>query len=54
MKKLLLLALLVVPFFAVQSQAPAPAGFEHWTSADLQTVNKTLAEKAAGEGNNAG
>jgi mannose-6-phosphate isomerase-like protein (cupin superfamily) len=44
---------LVVPIFAVQSQAPAPAGFEHWTPADLQTVNKTLAEKAAGDAHHA-
>jgi mannose-6-phosphate isomerase-like protein (cupin superfamily) len=29
------------------SQAPVPAGFEHWTAADLQTLNKTLATKAA-------
>ncbi|HXA00194.1 MAG TPA: cupin domain-containing protein [Candidatus Dormibacteraeota bacterium] len=47
MKKLLLLALVVIPFAAMNSQAPAPAGFEHWTTADLQTLNKTLAEKAA-------
>jgi mannose-6-phosphate isomerase-like protein (cupin superfamily) len=37
---------MVIPFLAVNSQAPAPAGFEHWTTADLQTVNKALAEKA--------
>lgn len=53
MKKLLLLSLLVIPFVAVNSQAPAPAGFEHWSAADLQTVNKTLAEKAAGDAHHA-
>jgi mannose-6-phosphate isomerase-like protein (cupin superfamily) len=47
MKKLWLLSLTLIPFLAVQSQAPVPAGVEHWTPADLQTVNKTLAEKAA-------
>lgn len=47
MKKLFSLSIWVIPFFAVNSQAPAPAGVEHWTPADLQTVNKTLAEKAA-------
>src|SRR5215475_1696085 len=47
MKKLLLLSLLVIPFLAVNSQAPAPAGFEHWSAADLLALNKTLAEKAA-------
>jgi mannose-6-phosphate isomerase-like protein (cupin superfamily) len=47
MKKLFLLSLWVIPFFVVNSQAPAPSGVEHWTPADLQTVNKTLAEKAA-------
>lgn len=53
MKKLWLLSLMVIPFLAVQSQAPAPAGFEHWTAADLQTVNKTLAEKAAADSHHA-
>jgi mannose-6-phosphate isomerase-like protein (cupin superfamily) len=47
MKKLFLLSLWVIPFFVVNSQTPAPSGVEHWTPADLQTVNKTLAEKAA-------
>jgi mannose-6-phosphate isomerase-like protein (cupin superfamily) len=47
MKKLWLLSLMVIPFLAVQSQAPAPAGLEHWTTADLQALNKTLAGKAA-------
>jgi len=41
MKKLLL-SLLVIPFLGAQSQAPVPAGFEHWTPADLQTLTKSL------------
>jgi mannose-6-phosphate isomerase-like protein (cupin superfamily) len=53
MKKLLLLALLVVPLVAVNSQAPAPSGFEHWTPADLQAASKTLAEKAASDAHHA-
>jgi len=53
MKNFLLLSLMVIPFLAVQSQAPVPAGFEHWTAADLQTVNKTLAEKAATDSHHA-
>src|SRR5215475_643588 len=47
MKKLWLASLLVIPFVAVGSQAPAPQGYEHWTAADLQTLNKSLAEKAS-------
>ena len=47
MKKIILLAVVAVPFLAVRSQAPAPAGFEHWTAADLRTLDKTLAAKSA-------
>jgi mannose-6-phosphate isomerase-like protein (cupin superfamily) len=47
MKKLVLLSLILIPFVAVNSQAPSPTGYEHWTAADLQTLNKSLAEKAA-------
>jgi mannose-6-phosphate isomerase-like protein (cupin superfamily) len=53
MKKLWWLSLLVVPFLTVQPQAPLPEGFEHWTAADLQIVNKTLAAKAAGDSHHA-
>jgi mannose-6-phosphate isomerase-like protein (cupin superfamily) len=49
MKGLFLLASVVVPLVAVNSQAPAPIGFEHWTPADLQAASKTLAEKAASD-----
>jgi mannose-6-phosphate isomerase-like protein (cupin superfamily) len=49
MKGLFWLALVVVPLLAVNSQAPAPIGFEHWTPADLQAASKTLAEKAASD-----
>ncbi len=48
-KKLFLLSLLVIPFFAVNSQAPAPAGFEHWSVADIQSLAKTLATNAAAD-----
>jgi len=53
MKKLWLVALLAIPFVAVESQAPAPEGFQHWTAADLQTLNKSLAEKAASDSHHA-
>ncbi len=53
MKKLWLLCLIGIPFLVAQSQAPLPAGFEHWTAADLQVVNKTLAAKAAGDSHRA-
>jgi mannose-6-phosphate isomerase-like protein (cupin superfamily) len=53
MKNFLLLSLMVILSLAGQSQAPVPAGFEHWTAADLQTVNKTLAEKAATDSHHA-
>jgi mannose-6-phosphate isomerase-like protein (cupin superfamily) len=49
MKRLFALALAVVPLLAVDSQAPAPIGFEHWTPADLQAASKMLAEKAASD-----
>jgi mannose-6-phosphate isomerase-like protein (cupin superfamily) len=49
MKRLFALALVVVPLLAVNSQAPAPIGFEHWTPADLQAASKMLAEKAASD-----
>ena len=47
MKKTILLTMVAIPFLAVQSQAPAPAGFEHWTAAGLLALDKTLAAKAA-------
>jgi mannose-6-phosphate isomerase-like protein (cupin superfamily) len=49
MKKLFLFSLLVMPFVAVNSQAPLQTGFEHWSVADLQALDKTLAEKAASD-----
>jgi mannose-6-phosphate isomerase-like protein (cupin superfamily) len=47
MKRLFLLTLLVIPFLAVNSQAPAPAGFQSWSSSDFQSLAKTLAANAA-------
>jgi mannose-6-phosphate isomerase-like protein (cupin superfamily) len=49
MKKLCLLSLMVIPFCGVQSQAPVPAGFEHWTPADLQALKTTLASSASAD-----
>jgi mannose-6-phosphate isomerase-like protein (cupin superfamily) len=53
MKKLWLLSLIGIPFLTMQSQAPLPTGFEHWTSADLQIVNKTITAKAAADAHHA-
>src|SRR5271155_3341465 len=49
MKKLCLLALLAIPVFAVRSEDPVPAGFEHWTPATLQTTAKALAAAASSD-----
>ena len=46
-KRLFLLSLLVIPFLAVNSQSPAPAGFQSWSSSDFQSLAKTLAASAA-------
>jgi mannose-6-phosphate isomerase-like protein (cupin superfamily) len=46
-KKLFLLSFLVMPFLAVNSQSPAPAGFQSWSSSDFQSLGKTLAVSAA-------
>lgn len=53
MKRVLLFSLVMIPFVAVESQAPAPAGFERWTAIDLQGLNKTLGEKAARDAHHA-
>jgi mannose-6-phosphate isomerase-like protein (cupin superfamily) len=49
MKKLSLIALIAVPFLAGRSDEPAPAGFEHWSSASFQQVARTLATEAASD-----
>src|SRR5882762_6452175 len=53
MKKLCMLSLIAMLSLAKQPQAPLPAGFEHWTAADLQIVNKSLAAKAADDSHHA-
>jgi mannose-6-phosphate isomerase-like protein (cupin superfamily) len=47
MKKLWLLPLVAIPFLAVRSQEPVPAGFEHWPTASVQTMAPALAADAA-------
>src|SRR5260370_9137429 len=53
MKKVWLLSFPAIPFLVAHSQGALHAGFEHWTAADLQVVNKTLAAKAAGDSHSA-
>jgi mannose-6-phosphate isomerase-like protein (cupin superfamily) len=53
MKKLWMLSLIAMLSLAAQSQTPLPAGFEHWTAADLQIVKKSLAAKAADDSHHA-
>lgn len=47
MKKLWLMPLIAIPFLAVRSQEPVPAGFEHWSTASVQTMAPALAADAA-------
>jgi mannose-6-phosphate isomerase-like protein (cupin superfamily) len=49
MKKLWLLSLLAIPFLALRSEEPVPAGFEHWSPAAVQSVTKALAAEAAND-----
>lgn len=49
MKRLWLLALTTIPFLAVRSEEPVPAGFEHWQPAGLQRAAQGLATEAAND-----
>jgi len=49
MKRLWLLALIAIPFLAVRSQEPAPAGFEYWPPASLQSTVQALTTQAAAD-----
>jgi mannose-6-phosphate isomerase-like protein (cupin superfamily) len=49
MKKLWLLSLIAIPFLAVGSQEPVPAGFEHWAPASVETMSRVLATEAAAD-----
>ena len=49
MKKLWLLPLLVIPFLALRSEDPVPAGFEHWSPTTMQSATKVLTTEAANE-----
>jgi mannose-6-phosphate isomerase-like protein (cupin superfamily) len=49
MKKLCLLSLIAIPFLALRSQETLPAGFQHWTAADIQILSKPLAAGAAAD-----
>ena len=47
MRKLWLLAFMAIPFLAVRSEDPVPAGFEHWPSSSAQTMAHALTADAA-------
>ena len=49
MKKLWMLSLFAIPYMAVRSQEPAPAGFEHWPAASVRSMASTLATEAASD-----
>jgi mannose-6-phosphate isomerase-like protein (cupin superfamily) len=49
MKKLCLISLIAIPFLAVRSEDPIPAGFEHWTPASLENISQALASQVAAD-----
>jgi mannose-6-phosphate isomerase-like protein (cupin superfamily) len=49
MKNVWLLALIAIPFLAVRSEEPVPAGFEHWQTTSVQSMNRALSAEAATE-----
>jgi len=49
MKKLWLISLIAIPFFAVRSEEPVPAGFEHWSPAAFENTSRALASQAAAD-----
>ncbi len=49
MKKLTLLCLLAMPLLAALPQSTAPEGFQHWSSASIQSLVQTLAKDAAAD-----
>jgi len=53
MKRLWLLFLVTIPLLATPSEAPLPAGFEHWSAEDLRTSGKSLGAKAADDAHHA-
>jgi mannose-6-phosphate isomerase-like protein (cupin superfamily) len=53
MNKLWLPFLVAIPLLAAPSEAPFPAGFEHWTAEDMRTSNKSLAGKTTSDAHHA-
>ena len=49
MRKTLLAGLLAIPATFAAAQSTAPQGFEHWTTASLQQVEKELASATAAD-----
>lgn len=49
MKKLCLISLMAIPFLAVGSGEPVPAGFEHWSPAAFESTSQALASQVAAD-----
>lgn len=49
MKNVWLLVLIAIPFLAVRSEEPVPAGFEHWQTSSVQSMDRALSAEAATE-----
>jgi mannose-6-phosphate isomerase-like protein (cupin superfamily) len=49
MKKLWLISLMAIPFFAVRSDEPVPAGFEHWSTAAFEGISQALSSQVAAD-----
>jgi len=49
MKKLWLISVIAIPFFAVRSAEPVPAGFEHWSPAAFESISQALSGQVAAD-----
>ena len=49
MKKLWLISVMAIPFFAVRSDEPVPAGFEHWSPGVFENISRALSSQVAAD-----